>query len=435
MNEDRIKRIFARRSFGIKPGLATTRALLAELNHPERGMAIVHVAGTNGKGSVSALVASVLEYAGLKTGLYTSPHLISLNERFRINGTAIDNATLDALLEEVEDAAERVGNTDVGVPTFFECVTALAVLWFARSGVSIAVMEAGMGGRLDATNVLSPVVSVITRIGVDHTSYLGNTLEAIAGEKAGILKPGVPVVCGAMPAVALNVIQAKARDVGAPLVQAVDAVTVGRISGNLLGQKLRISSTAEDYGVVNIKLPAAYQVENVATAVTALETLADVLGVSFGRKTVVKGLSATEWPGRFQCVGEHPYVIVDGAHNPDGAAALVAALQAAKCGKAVRFVVGQCDDKDTDGFFRAIATVCGGVWAVPLDNPRSTPPERLAALANQLGLSAVPCATLAEGLSLAKASALEAGAPVVVCGSLFLLGAMLSAELGASPGF
>lgn len=146
MNEDRIKRIFARRSFGIKPGLATTRALLAELNHPERGMAIVHVAGTNGKGSVSALVASVLEYAGLKTGLYTSPHLISLNERFRINGTAIDNATLDALLEEVEDAAERVGNTDVGVPTFFECVTALAVLWFARSGVSIAVMEAGMGG-------------------------------------------------------------------------------------------------------------------------------------------------------------------------------------------------------------------------------------------------------------------------------------------------
>ena len=427
MNKDRIKRIFARRSFGIKPGLETTRALLAELEHPERGVAIVHVAGTNGKGSVSALVASVLQQAGLKTGLYTSPHLIALNERFQINGIPIDDATLDALLEEVEAAAERVEASDAGVPTFFECVTALAVLWFARSGVAIAVMETGMGGRLDATNVLSPLLSVITRIGLDHMAYLGNTLEAIAGEKAGILKPGVPVVCGAMPGAACDVIAAQARKVGAPLVQAVDALSVSRVSGDLRGQKLRISSTAEDYGVVNIKLPAAYQIENVATAVAAIETLAGVLGVSFGRKTLVKGLSSAEWPGRFQCVSEHPDVIVDGAHNPDGAAALVEALLAAKCGKAVRFVVGQCEDKDSDGFFRTIAPVCGGVWTVPIDNPRSMSPDRLAALAIRYGLTAVPCETLEEGLSLAKASALEAGVPVVVCGSLFLLGAMLGA--------
>lgn len=425
MNEDRIKRIFARRSFGIKPGLATTRALLAELDHPEKGLAVVHVAGTNGKGSVSALIASVLQHAGLKTGLYTSPHLIALNERFQINGVAIDDATLDPLLEEVESAAERVEASDAGVPTFFECVTALAVLWFSRSGVALAVMETGMGGRLDATNVLSPLLSVVTRIGIDHMAYLGNTLEAIASEKAGIVKAGVPVVCGAMPEAARGVIEVQARKVGAPLIQAEDVLSVSRVSGNLYGQKLRISSAAEDYGVVNIKLPAAYQVENVATAVTAIEALAEVLGVSFGRKTLVKGLSAAVWPGRFQCVGEHPDVIVDGAHNPDGAAALVAALVAAKCGKAVRFVVGQCDDKDSDGFFRAIASACGGVWTVPLDNPRSTPPDRLAALAIRYGITAVPCETLEEGLSLAKASALKAGVPVVVCGSLFLLGAML----------
>ncbi len=423
MNEALLKRMYARRTFGIKPGLETTRALLAELGNPERGLAVVHVAGTNGKGSVSAMIAAVLSASGLRTGLYTSPHLRALTERFRIDGREVAPRELDDWLAAVEAAAERVERAQAGVPTFFECMTAVAVLGFVQRGVAIAVMETGMGGRLDATNVLHPLVSVITRIGMDHMAHLGDTLEAIAGEKAGIVKPGVPVVCGLMPDRALAVVQARAREIGAPLIRADERVTVTRVAGDLQGQRLRLSSHSMHYGVVNIKLAAVYQVENVATALTAVETLADVLRVVFDRKTVVKGLSETEWIGRFQCIGEHPRVIVDGAHNPDGAAALVEALKAADCGRSVRFVVGQCDDKDVDGFFKAIAGVCARVWVVPFDNPRAMAPERLAAVAARHGLEAVACATPMEGLTLAKADAMETDAPVVVCGSLFLVGA------------
>ncbi len=425
IDDERVGRIFARRSFGIKLGLDMTHALLAELGNPEANLKIVHVAGTNGKGSVSTLVASVLACSGLKTGLYTSPHLVRLNERFKINGVDIEDRELEPLLEEIEDAALRVEKSGVGVPTFFECMTALGVLWFVRSGVHIAVAEVGMGGRLDATNVLSPLVSVVTRIGLDHQEYLGDTIAKIAAEKAGIIKPGVPVVCSMMPDEAVAVIDAKARSAGAPLVKAWDRVTVGRISGNLHGQKISLESAYDDYGTVNMKLAASYQLENIATAVATVEVLQGVLGVDFGRKTLVKGLSAAEWMGRFQCIGEHPDVILDGAHNPDGAAALVKALTDAKCGKKVRFVVGQCADKDSDGFFKTIAGICGRVWTVPLQNSRSATPQRLVEHAARYGLEAAACHSLAEGIAAAKADALANDTPVVICGSLFLVGEVL----------
>jgi len=383
------------------------------------------VAGTNGKGSVATMVASVLMYAGLKTGLYISPHLVQLNERFKINDKAIEDAELEPLLEEIEEAALRVENSGVGVPTFFECMTALAVLWFVRNGVLLAVAEVGMGGRLDATTVLSPLVSVVTRIGLDHQEYLGDTLAKIAAEKAGIIKSCVPVVCGAMPAEAVAVIDAKAKAAGTHVVKAWERVTVGRISGNLRTQKISLESAYDDYGTVNMKLAASYQLENIATAVATVETLQEVLGVDFGRKTLVKGLSAAEWTGRFQCIGEQPDVILDGAHNLDGAVALVKALGDAHCGKKVRFVVGQCADKDSDAFFKTIAGICGSVWTVPLRNPRSATPESLVGYAVRYGLHATACNSVLEGIRLATADAIEHGTPVVICGSLFLVGEVL----------
>ena len=196
---ERLERLYARRTFGIKPGLDSIRALLRELGDPQESFRVLHVAGTDGKGSVSTMLASVLRAAGLRAGLYTSPHLVRLSERFRIDGAEIPDDAFFPLLDEVEAAAARLVARGAPEPTFFETTTALCALWFAREGVKLAVAEVGMGGRLDATNVFLPAVSVITRIGMDHMQYLGDTIEAIAREKAGIAKPGVPLVLGAMP--------------------------------------------------------------------------------------------------------------------------------------------------------------------------------------------------------------------------------------------
>lgn len=438
MDKEIIERIFARRSFGIKPGLATTRALLAVMGNPEKDIRTVHVAGTNGKGSVCALIASVLGYTGIKAGLYTSPHLVRLNERFSINGKDIGDEELYPLLEEVEQAALQVERNGGGVPTFFECMTALAMEWFKRRGVNLVVAETGMGGRLDSTNVLTPLVCVITRIGLDHTMYLGNTIAAIAGEKAGIIKENVPVVCADMPDAAHAVVERAAAERNAPVVIVRDAVGVRRVSGNVRGQKVAVASTSEDYGSFTMKLAASYQIENIATAVAALETLGSMLGIDLGRKPLVKGLSDVEWPGRFQCIGENPDVLIDGAHNPDGAEALMKALHDAKCGRKIKFVVAQSSDKDSDGFFRTIAPVCGALWTVPMKNPRMAKPEALAEIAQRCGIRrVVACATLSEGLEAAKSEAIEDGAKglVVVCGSLFLVGEILETLSGAKPGF
>lgn len=313
----------------------------------------------------------------------------------------------------------------------------MAVLWFARSGARLVVAETGMGGRLDATNALPSIVSVITRIGLDHTVFLGDTMEKVAYEKAGIIKPGVPVVCGAMPDVAAAVVARTAAAAGAPLIIVADSVGARRVSGDIRGQKVAVSSTSEDYGTIGMKLAASYQVENMATAVAAVEALGRVLGVDFGRKLTVKGLASAEWPGRFQCIGGEPDVLVDGAHNPDGARALVESLKAAKRGRDVRFVVGQCADKDSGGFFNAVAPCCGALWTVPVANPRSRPPAELAEQAKLCGIRRVEsCATLDEGLALAKADALADGGDglVVVCGSLFLVGELLGRGAGCGAG-
>ena len=273
-NASRLERLYARRTFGIKPGLDSIRALLRELGDPQESFRVLHVAGTDGKGSVCAMLDSVLRAAGLRTGLYTSPHLVRISERFRIGGAEIPDDAFFALLDEVEAAAARLVARGAPEPTFFETTTALCALWFAREGVKLAVAEVGMGGRLDATNVFLPAVSVITRIGMDHMQYLGDTLEKIALEKAGIAKPGVPLVLGAMPDEARAAILARAREVGAPAVFAPETVEVSRLRGDLAGQTLAVSSGAADYGRVKMRLAASYQVENSATAVAAAEAKA-----------------------------------------------------------------------------------------------------------------------------------------------------------------
>lgn len=423
----RLERLYARRTFGIKPGLDSIRGLLRELGDPQESFRVLHVAGTDGKGSVCAMLDSALRAAGLRTGLYTSPHLVRLSERFRIGGAEIADDAFFPLLDEVEAAAARLVARGAPEPTFFETTTALCALWFAREGVKLAVAEVGMGGRLDATNVFLPAVSVVTRVGMDHMQYLGDTIGKIALEKAGIAKPGVPLVLGAMPDEARAAVLARAREVGAPAVSAPDVVEVARLRGGLADQTLSVSSAAADYGRVKMRLAASYQAENAATAVAALEALGRVLGIEWPAKTVAAGLGAAQLPGRFQLLSEDPATILDGGHNPCAAEALVGALKAAKAARGVRLVCGMCADKDPAGYLQALAPAVGKVWTVPLSNPRGLPPEKLAAFARGAGLREVrACAALEEGLALARADAREAGRPVLVAGSLFLAGDVLA---------
>lgn len=432
--DDPAARLFARRSFGVKPGLGTMRALLSRLGDPQSSFRVLHVAGTDGKGSVCEMLHSVLRACGIRAGLYTSPHLVRFRERIRIGAEEIGEDALGALVEEVEKAAADVAAAGGAEATFFEMATAIAALHFAREGVRLAVAEVGMGGRLDATNALPSAVSVVTRIGLDHTQWLGDTLEKIALEKAGIARKGVPLVLGAMPEEAAAAACRRAAETGAPVVLAPEAVSVRRTGGDLRSQTLAVASEETDYGRVELGLAASYQIENAATAVAALETFGRAIGVALPADAVKKGLAGARVRARFQLLSDDPPVILDGAHNPCAAAALVSALKAAKAGRSVRLVCGMCEDKDSAGFLREIAPVAGKVWTVPLATPRGRAPETLAALARGAGIRETAVAPSVEsGLAAARADAAAAGRPVVVAGSLYLAGEILAAREGSSP--
>jgi dihydrofolate synthase/folylpolyglutamate synthase len=425
MQQALLERLFARRRFGMRPGLETTRALLARLDHPEEGLAAIHVAGTNGKGSVTAMIAAVLTAAGLPTGRYTSPHLARFAERICINDRPVDDAPLEAALLEVEAAAAALEDAGGQPPTFFECATAAALLVLRRAGIRLAVIETGLGGRLDATNVLTPLTAVITRIGLEHCAQLGDTLEAIAGEKAGIIKPGRPVVIGAMPEEAGDVMRRVAAERRAPLVDAAETVTLTGVSMTLEGLEARVATPTRDLGRVRLALAGAYQAENLATAVAALETAAATLGLALPDQAFHDGLGRVCWPGRFQLVSRAPPILVDGAHNPDAAQALRLALRRAKIKGPVALVAGLCDDKDAGAFLRTLASAAARAWAVPVPSPRSRPAAETAALMRAAGIAEVESATLPQALAEARAWALREQGLVLVCGSLFLAGEAL----------
>ena len=270
---DTLRRLYALRRFGLRPGLETMQALLERLGHPERACAAIHIAGTNGKGSVAAMLDAVLRAAGMRVGLYTSPHLVRFNERIQVNGVAIADDALAALFAGLEPHLTAVAKEMGREATFFEVTTALAFQHFANARVPLVVLETGLGGRLDATNLVTPLTAVITRIGLDHMQYLGTTLEAIAGEKAGIIKAGRPVVLGAMPEAARDVVAAAAQRAGARLVESCAVATVRRVAETWEGQKVALSTLEQDYGTVSVPLLGRHQLENLATVLATLETL------------------------------------------------------------------------------------------------------------------------------------------------------------------
>ena len=415
----------------IRFGLDTTLRLAAAAGVDPAALPCVHVAGTNGKGSVSAMLDSVFRRAGFRTGLYTSPHLIRFNERMRVDGEAIGDEDLSRLLDEVEraDREQAAGGDEGARPgTFFELTTVAAMRWFLARGVQMAVMETGLGGRLDSTNVVDPAVSIITEIGIEHTAYLGKTIEAIAGEKAGIIKPGRPVVIGRQREAAREVLEARAREVGAPVVLAGDAVSVRRVSQDWDGQVVEIETQDGRWPRFRLPLLGDYQLENCATAVAALEWLREAAGFPVSRESEIEGLERVRWAGRCQVAAKNPTVLVDVAHNPDGAAALARFLRPLKKKSPVVLVCGMLSDKDAGGFFRQMRPVVDACVLVPLDSERNMPMERLVAAARGARVPAVP-GTLPDALSRARKWAADRDGLVVCAGSLFMASAVLY-ELG-----
>ncbi len=425
---NRLEALYARRTFGIKLGLEVEESILAALGNPERSFLPLHVAGTNGKGSVCAMMESVFRQAGFRTGLYTSPHLVRFNERIQTGGVPVSDADLLALWE-IGEAAEKeaAAGGDWKESTFFEFTTALAFEYFRRARVQVGVVEVGMGGRLDATNVVLPLASVIAPVSLEHMEYLGSTIQAIAGEKCGIIKKGRPVVYAQPDPEAEAVVARTARERGSRCVNALDSVRVERVKQDLDGQKVRIESESQSYGVVRLSLLGRHQLMNAALAVAALETAFEEMGRPLPKEAVTAGLEAARWPGRLQILETEPVTILDGGHNPAAAAVLGDALKELAGKKPVGLICGMCGDKDMAGFFKPLAKRLRRVWAVRLKTPRSADPEQVALKARKMGLVAT-VSDLAAARAEARAWALEQGGAVCIAGSLFLAGEVLEEE-------
>ena len=345
---------------GVKLGVEGTRRLLAALGDPQTDVPAIHVAGTNGNGSVCALVHAGLVEAGKRTGVYTSPHLVSIRERIRIDGDPIGEADFGALARDLYELARALyEDGQAQPPTFFETVTGMALLHFQRQKVDYAVLEVGMGGRLDSTNLCRPVVSVITSIGFDHTGALGDTLAAIAGEKAGIIKPGIPVVCGVRKPEAQAVIHDKAREVEAPLTQVTPAGSVA-ISANPLRQTTCIAGEP-----LSTSLVGPHQAHNLAIAVA---TLAE-LGLP------PEGLDRARWPARCEEVAG---IIIDAAHNLEAAGELIATLQAVYPSRRWHILFASLNDKDWRGALRRFAEIASAFVIVRAPGNRAVEAAEIA---------------------------------------------------------
>jgi dihydrofolate synthase/folylpolyglutamate synthase len=418
---DPLEFLFSLERLGMKFGLENMHALCAALDHPEHAFRSIIVGGTNGKGSVTAMATQALAAAGYRTARYTSPHLQRLEERFVIDGHEVSTEDLRHTAGAIQRVVGQLLEQGVlpASPTFFECTTAIAFELFRRAGVSIAVLEVGLGGRLDATNVVTPIAAVITSIDFDHQAQLGNDLASIAAEKAGIIKPGVPVVCGPLPAAAERVMEDAAAKHHAPMTRALDRVhIVSRIEKGETFAEFRTPSRS--LPELRLALPGRHQIANAAIVVS----LADELGrlaYPVPDEAVVSGLSETTWPARLERVRwQDADVLIDAAHNPAGARALSEYLGEIGWMDAT-LVVGAMRDKDAAGILDPLLPRMARVICTTADSPRALASSELAALVGQRGGRSVRVEDVPDPAAALRA-ACQPGSHVVVAGSIFLVG-------------
>ena len=416
-----LARLRALAPLGVRPGLEAVGAALAQLGHPEARYPALHIAGTNGKGSTAALSAAMLAAAGARVGLYTSPHLSRYTERIRIAGPHVDQEIDQEIdQDDVPGLVDRVLALGLDL-TFFEATTVLAFLAFAEAGVDLAVVECGLGGRLDATNLCRPVATAITSIGLDHTELLGPTLAAIAGEKAGIAKPGVPLVLGPVAEEARAVIAERAAAVGAPLLRHGADFEAVLISGPEPGESvLDYRGPGGPLVRVPLALAGPHQAVNAGLALALTAFAPERFRPDEAARRA--GLLGARWPGRLEQLT--PDLWLDAAHNPDGARALGRALPSV-VGRKVVLLVGVLADKDVEGILRPLLGLASRVVATRPASPRALPADQLAQKVNRLA-PMVPIAVAddpADALVLARGLA-RLDTPVVACGSIYLVGAL-----------
>jgi len=388
-------------------------ALMESLGNPQNKYPIIHVAGTKGKGSVSALCAAGLQAAGYTTGLYTSPHLLDYVERIQINGKPILHEQLVELVEEIKPHVAKIEKL-----TTFEITTALAFMAFARHGVNAAVFEVGLGGRLDATNIVTPNVSVITSLSYDHMAVLGNTLALIAEEKAGIIKPGVPVVSSPQTKEALEVLERAAKMKNTELTLAGRDVKFKLIESSLDGQKFEV-----DRLLLKIPLLGYHQIENAATAYTAL-----ILGgIPVTDEQIQKGFSQVQWRARFEVARREPPVIFDSAHNQDSFAKLSETLQTYFPDQMVYLIFGASEDKNIPGMFAELKTKIRKIIITRADHPRALEVGRIQQLAEQAGADSETVVPVKSALARALELSSKDGSIVLSAGSMFVTAEVMSA--------
>ena len=393
-----------------KPGLERISELCKMLGDPQKELRFIHVAGTNGKGSFCAMLSSVLCAAGYKTGMFTSPYIKVFNERMQINGNMISDDELAKITEYVRPFADKMADK----PTEFELITAVGFEYFRRNKCDIVVLEAGMGGRLDSTNIIdTPVLSVITGIALDHTQFLGDTVEAIAKEKAGIIKSGVPLLYGGDDESAAEVIKAECLKKGSSFIRPErDSIRI---------KKMSLDGTAFDYPEYPdtfISLLGEYQPQNAANVLTAISILKKS-GFNICRRSVAEGLSKVYWPARFEVLQRDPLIIFDGAHNAQGISAAVKSIKIYFNDAPVIVLTGVLKDKDYSFIARTLATVAKKAFVLTPDNPRALKGEEYAALLFSSGVEATAYPDIKSAYAAAKEEATRSGMPLICLGSLY----------------
>ncbi len=399
---------------GSKPGLERIRELTEKLGDPQDSLRFIHVAGTNGKGSTCRMLASVLEKAGYKVGLFVSPFIESFNERIMLSDREITDEELCRHTEKVRAIADKMED----LPTEFELITAIAFSYYKEIGCDYVVLECGLGGRLDSTNIIkTPVLSVITGIDLDHTALLGNTHEAIAREKAGIIKKGVPVLFGEGPDCAAEVIEKKAREQGSDYYR-TDFSKIENVRSDLSGTDFSFGETD-----VHINLHGIYQTRNTATVISAVKILT-TLGLKISEKALKEGLASAYWKARFEILKKEPLAVYDGAHNPQGIASAVENIMhylspLAKDGR-IAMLMGVMADKDYIGMISMLAPLAEKVFAVTPANSRSLGAEALSEDFRALGTDAEAFSSIDEGVMAAMQFARERNIPLLCLGSLYM---------------
>ncbi|GAB6934411.1 MAG: bifunctional folylpolyglutamate synthase/dihydrofolate synthase [Calditerricola sp.] len=408
---------------GIKPGLARMEWLMERLDHPHRYLKFIHIAGTNGKGSTAAMMARVLDEAGYDVGLYISPYVERFEERIQLNGRPIPGEELVELVNRVKPLVDELAETEWGPPTEFEVITTLALLYYERHRPYFVVWETGLGGRLDATNIVYPVVAVITNVGDDHRHLLGPDRLAIAREKAGIIKSGVPVVTAEEDPDVLALFRDVCREKRTTLYEPGTHYRYERLEPTEAGERMHFYGPYRELRDIEVGLKGAHQAQNAATALMALELLRQFYAAQLEEEEPIRrGLATVRWPGRFEVLAERPLVIVDGAHNPQGAQALAATVRERLPGRRVHLVVGFVQDKEHEAFLRQILPLAQTVTATTPAFHKALPAEETAALVRRLvpgkAVNTAPDAAAALQHALAQAKPDDA---VLVCGSLYLV--------------